>query len=46
MTVWIVLRNGQVDEVFDNPEAAANHYNNLLRKWNLVKILMKEVKWM
>lgn len=44
MTVWIVMRNGKVDEVFDDEEAAKNHRKNLTRKWALTELIEKEVK--
>jgi hypothetical protein len=44
MTVWIVLKNGVVDEVFDNAPAAIAHRQNLIKKWNITKIIAKEVK--
>ena len=44
MTVWIVMRNGKVDEVFDNETAALAHKEALTRKWALTEIVQKEVK--
>lgn len=44
MTVWIVMKNGKVDEVFYDEEAALLHRKNLTRKWNLTEIISKEVK--
>lgn len=44
MTVWIVLRNGKVDEVFDNRPAAVAHQTNLTKKWALTDLIEKEVK--
>ena len=46
MTVWIVLKNGKVDAVFDNYEAALTHVKNLTKKWNLTDLIEKEVQWM
>lgn len=43
MIVYIVLRNGEVDEVFSSWEAAQNHAANLTRKWNLTKIIERIV---
>lgn len=42
--VYIVLKNGKVDEVFSNREAAENHRKNLMRKWSLTEIVEKELK--
>lgn len=42
--VYIVLKNGKVDEVFTNREAAENHQKNLNKKWSLSEIIEKEVK--
>jgi hypothetical protein len=42
--VYVVLRNGAVDEVFDNVSAAELHKANLLKKWNLVEIVQKVLK--
>ena len=42
--VYIVLKNGKVDEVFSNREAAENHQKNLVRKWSLTEIVEKELK--
>lgn len=44
MTVWIVLKNDKVDEVFYSEEAALLHKKNLTKKWNLTEIISKEVK--
>jgi hypothetical protein len=40
----IVLKNGKVDEVFFDREAAEDHVKNLNRKWNITEIIEKEVK--
>ena len=40
--VYIVIKNGKVDEVFSSREAAENHRKNL--KWSLVEIIEKEVR--
>lgn len=56
MTVWIVLRNAftgptnqsQIDTVvygvYDNLEAALTAKANLIKKWNIVYIVCREVK--
>jgi hypothetical protein len=44
MTVYIVLRNGKVDEVFFDAAAAKAHADNLIRKWNMVEIVERDVK--
>lgn len=43
MIVWVVLRNGKVDEVFDNEAAAIHHRKQLTHKWNLTDLIMKVV---
>jgi hypothetical protein len=35
MTVWVVLRNGKVDEVFDSYLAARHHQQQLTKLWAL-----------
>jgi hypothetical protein len=42
--VWIVMRNGKVDEVFSREEAAKEHQRNLVKKWAITKIIKKELK--
>lgn len=42
--VYIVLKNGKVDEVFSNREAAELHRKNLVKKWNIAEIVEKEIK--
>jgi len=42
--VYIVLRNGSVDEVFDNLISAQHHVKALTKLWSLTKIIEKEVK--
>jgi len=42
--VYVVLRNGKVDEIFSNREAAENHAKNLNKKWNITEIIEKEIK--
>lgn len=42
--VYIVIKNGKVDEVFSNREAAEHHRKNLTKKWSLTEIVEKEVK--
>lgn len=44
MTVYIVMRNGNVDAVFDNENAAIDHCANLLKKWNIAVIYAREVQ--
>jgi len=44
VTVWIVLRNGKVDAVFDNEQAAVNHRANLTRLWSLTDIIELQVQ--
>lgn len=43
MTVWIVMKNGKVDAVFDTEAAAEIHKKNAQRGWNLTAIVQKEV---
>jgi hypothetical protein len=43
MKVWIVLKNGKIDAVFDNEEAATNHRKNAIRGWNITEIIEKVV---
>lgn len=42
--IYIVLKNGNVDEVFSNRAAAELHVKNLTKKWSIAKIVEKEVK--
>lgn len=42
--VYIVLKNGKIDEVFSNREAAENHRKNLTKKWSLSEIVEREVQ--
>lgn len=42
--VYIVIKNGKVDEVFSNREAAELHRKNLTKKWSLTEIVEKEIK--
>lgn len=42
--VWIVLRNGKIDEVFSNKEAAVAHSKALSKKWAIPEIIEKEIK--
>lgn len=44
MTIWIVMRNKKVDEVFDNEEAANTHRDNLNNLWAITEVVEKEVK--
>lgn len=43
-TVWIVLKNGKVDEVFSDEVAAAHHAKQLNKKWSLTEVVEREVK--
>ena len=43
MKVYIVLKNGKVDEVFSNREAAECHRKNLTKKWSISYIVESEV---
>lgn len=43
MTVWAVLRNDEVDAVYDNRPAAEHHAQALRRRWSLTKIVEKDV---
>lgn len=43
MTIWIVTKNGKVDSVFDNLDAAMNHRKNLTKGWNLTEIVEREL---
>jgi hypothetical protein len=44
MTIYIVLRNGKVDEVFDNEAAAQLHRKNLTKLWAMSELVIKEIK--
>lgn len=37
--VWIVLRNGKVDHVFDNPQSAEECRKDLAKRWNIVELI-------
>lgn len=41
--VYIVLKNGSVDEVFSSLEAARHHCRELRRKWNMTEIIERKV---
>jgi hypothetical protein len=43
MPIFIVLKNGKVDEVFSNRAAAEAHAKALNKRWNTTEILEKEV---
>ena len=43
VTVWIVMKNGKVDAVFDTEAAAEIHKKNAQRGWNMTAIVQKEV---
>ena len=38
MLVYIVLRNGNVDAVFDNEKAAIHHRDMLVLRWAITSI--------
>jgi len=42
--VFIVMKNGKVDEVFSSFEAAKDHRKALAKKWSLTEVIPKEVK--
>ena len=42
--IYIVLKNGDVDEVFSTREAAEHHARQLNRKWSITEIVEREVK--
>jgi hypothetical protein len=44
MTVWVVLRNGKVDEVFDSYLSARHHQQQLTKLWAITLIVEREVK--
>jgi len=44
MTVYVVLKNGNLDEVFSNEASALHHAKQLNKKWAIVAIVEKEVK--
>lgn len=44
MIVWIVVANGEVDQVFDNFMNAEHHRLQLQKKWNFTKIVRKEIQ--
>lgn len=41
--VWIVFKNGKVDAVFDNEDAAKLHQKNATRGWNLTQVIEQVV---
>jgi hypothetical protein len=43
MTVYVVICNGILNEIFTNRESADVHAENLLKKWNIVKVVEKIV---
>lgn len=43
MTVYIVFKNGSIDEVFYNEESAKEHAKNLNKKWSITEIVAKQV---
>lgn len=44
--IFIVIKNGEVDEVFSNREAAELHRKNLQKKWSITKIIEREVNYL
>ena len=44
MTVYVVLKNGNLDEVFSNVASALHHAKQLHKKWAIVAVIKKEVK--
>lgn len=42
--IYIVLKNGKVDEVFDNAAAAETHRYNLQKKWSIAQTIVKELR--
>jgi hypothetical protein len=44
MRVFIVTRNGQVDEVFDHLTPAEHHRAMLTKKWAIAEIIEREIK--
>lgn len=43
MTVFIVIKNGEVDAVFSSRDAAENHKRNLTKQWSLSSIIERTV---
>lgn len=43
MTIYIVLRNGEVDAVFADKVLAENHRKNLQKNWTITKLIEKEI---
>lgn len=44
MTVYVVMCNGRLSEVFDNEEAARHHSRQLMSRWNMTEVLVREVR--
>jgi len=44
MSVWIVIVNGKVHAVFDNPEAAEAHRLAMQKLWSLTSVIEQEVR--
>ena len=44
MTVFIVMKDDKVDEVFDNELSAKLHKQKLIKKWSIAYIVVKNVK--
>jgi hypothetical protein len=43
MRVYIVLKNGMVDEIFDLYHCAVKHCEHLQKKWNITKIIERNL---
>lgn len=41
MQVWIVLKNGKVDEVFSNEASARNHARNANKRWSIAEVITR-----
>jgi len=42
--VWIVLRNGKIDAVFNTEASAFHHQKQLQKKWNVAEVVCHEVR--
>lgn len=42
--VWIVLKNGEVDEVFGDEATARHHAAQLNRRWNITQVIQRAVR--
>jgi hypothetical protein len=43
MTVYVVICNGNLDEIFADRDSAEHHAAMLLKKWNIVRVFEKIV---